>query len=303
MAPHGSELNSDQKQTIIKLNSKNISGRNIAELTGISRSTIQKFFKRFGERGHIENKSRTGRPKVSRARDDHVLSRLVKRNRRQTLKDLTVKLNESIPASVSETTVKRKLKRLEYERHRVKKTTTISEKNRKARVLWCREKKNWTVDEKWQHIIFSDETKVVLDKDRKVYIWRKSDEAWRPECLGMYSGHSPRKNVSAMFWGCITYNGIGTLTSVEGYIDSEKYIEVLDQHLWPVIAKEFPNGGWIFQEDNCPVHVSRRTNSWKTENDIETLPWPSQSPDINVIENVWRTIKVKLGKRLGEIHS
>ena len=185
-----------------------------------------------------------GRPKVSGAGDDQVLSRLVKRNRLQTLKDLTVKLNESIPASVSETTVKRKLKRLEYERHRVKKTTTISEKTRKARVLWCRgKKKNWTVDEKWQHIIFSDETKVVLDKDCKVYIWRKSDEAWRPECLGMYSCHSPRKNVSAMFLGCITYNGIGTLTSVEGYIDSEKYIEVLDQHLWPVIAKEISKRG------------------------------------------------------------
>ena len=88
-----------------------------------------------------KNKSRTGRPKVSGACDDHVLSHLVKRNRRQNLKDLTVKLNESIPASVSETTVKRKLKRLEYKRHLVKKTTTISEKNRKARVLWCRGKK------------------------------------------------------------------------------------------------------------------------------------------------------------------
>ena len=43
---------------------------------------------------------------------------------------------------------------------------------------------------------------------------------------------------------------------VEGCIDSEKYIEVYDQHLWPVIAKEFPNRGWIFQENNC------RTNSW-----------------------------------------
>ena len=92
----------------------------------ISRATIQNFFKRFEERGHIENQPRSGRSKISGIRDDNVLYRLVKRNRRQTLKDLTVKLNESIPVSVSETTVKRKLKRLEYERHRVKKTTTIS---------------------------------------------------------------------------------------------------------------------------------------------------------------------------------
>ena len=303
MAPRRSELNGDQKEAIVKLHSKGISGRKIAELTDISRATIQKFLKRFDERGHIENKPRSGRPKISGIRDDNALSRLVKRNRRQTLKDLTVKLNESIPVRVSETTVKRKLKRLEYERRPVRKTTTISEKNRTARVSWCHERKNWTVDEKWKYILFSDETKVVLDKDRKIYVWRKSDEAWRPECLGLYSCHSPRKNVSAMFWGCISYNGIGTLTPVQGNIDSGKYIEVLDQHLWPVIAKEFPNGGWTFQEDNCPVHVSRQTIHWKTENNIETLPWPSQSPDFNIIENVWRTIKVQLGKRLGEIQS
>ena len=202
MAKHGSELNGDLKEAIVKLHSKGISGRKIAELTDISRATIQKFLKRFDKRGHIENKARSGRPKISGICDNNALSRLVKRNRRQTLKDLTVKLNESIPVSVSETTVKRKLKRLEDERlpvrktttiseknrtarvacsederRPVRKTTTISEKNRTARVSWCQERKNWTVDEKWRYIIFIDETKVVLDKDLKIYVWRKSDEA------------------------------------------------------------------------------------------------------------------------------
>ena len=87
----------------------------------------------------------------------------MKRNRHQTLKDLAVKLNESIPVSVLETTVNRKLKRLEYERRLVRKTTTISEKNRTAQVSWCHERKNLTVDEKWKCIIFSDETKVAVE--------------------------------------------------------------------------------------------------------------------------------------------
>ena len=47
---------------------------------------------------------------------------------------------------------------------------------------------------------------------------------------------------------------------------------------------------YIFQ-DNAPCHVSRRTNQWKTENDIPTLEWPPQSPDLNIIENVWIVIK------------
>lgn len=41
---------------------------------------------------------------------------------------------------------------------------------------------------------------------------------------------------SVMFWGCITYFGVGTLTPVKRNMNSVKYIEVLDENLWPVIA-------------------------------------------------------------------
>ena len=303
MARHGKELSKGQKQTILSMHEKKLSGRKIADLTNISRATIQKFLKRYGERGNVENLQRVGRPKISGERDYHVLSRLVHKNRRQSLSDLTVALNETIPVPISETTVKRKLKRLAFKRCTVRKTITISAHNRTKRVSWCRERKHWTVEQNWSNIIFSDETKVVLDKDQKIYVWRKHDEAWNSDCLGMYSAHSPRKNVSAMFWGCLTINGVGILTPVDGKIDSEKYIGVLDDHLWPVITKSFPNGGWALQEDNCPVHTSRRTSQWKTENRIPTLTWPPHSPDINIIENVWRKIKIELSKRLVEIKS
>jgi hypothetical protein len=42
-----------------------------------------------------------------------------------------------------------------------------------------------------------------------------------------------------MFWGCITYQGVGTFTEVEGNINSRKYINILDAYLWPVIARHF----------------------------------------------------------------
>jgi hypothetical protein len=44
-----------------------------------------------------------------------------------------------------------------------------------------------------------------------------------------------------MFWGCISYYGVGTLTPVEGNMNTEKYISVLDDNLWPVIARHFSN--------------------------------------------------------------
>ena len=161
----------------------------------------------------------------------------------------------------------------------------------------------WTVRNHWKKVIFSDETKIEIGNNRKVYVWRKVDERLRPECNGLYQGRNYKTKFSVMFWGCISYYGVGTLTPVVGNLNSEKYINILDDNLWPGIAQHFPTSHYIFQEDNAPCHVSRRTNQWKTENDIPTLEWPPQSPDLNIIENVWKVIKTKIQRRIDDIRN
>ena len=74
--------------------------------------------------------------------------------------------------------------------------------------------------------------------------------------------------LSAMFWGCIRYEGVGTLDYIVGNINLQKNIQVLDTNLWPVIAKVPEGRDYIFQEDNAPVHTSRE---WKTINNILTM--------------------------------
>jgi hypothetical protein len=39
-------------------------------------------------------------------------------------------------------------------------------------------------------------------------------------------------------------------------------------------------------------------SAWKTENGILTLPWPSPSQDLNIIENFWKVIKITLQSEL-----
>ena len=94
----------------------------------------------------------------------------------------------------------------------------------------------------------------------KVHVRRKECEQWAPYCLGEGRDRQPRVVASVMFWGCITPEGVGTFVPVDGTINSEKYIQILDDNLWPVAAKLFPQNPWIFQDfvPDLPLSGSRK---------------------------------------------
>ena len=177
MAPYGRELTTEQKEIILNLSNEGFSSYKKQNMTGINSRTIQKLLKRMRERGSIENLPRSGGIRKKTPRDDRILFRSVKTNRRQTLKDVTARFNQRTGCNVSSRTVCRRLIREGYKRRVVYKKKSQFFKSTASEL-------HWTVDQ-WSHIIFSDETKIIICQNRKIYVWRKADHTrLRPECVG-----------------------------------------------------------------------------------------------------------------------
>ena len=77
------------------------------------------------------------------------------------------------------------------------------------------------------------------------------------------------------------------------------------QAFWRIISGRllFPGNDYLFQDENVPIHRACSTKEYVARTHLKNMSWPAQSPDLNVIENIWLYIKRKLEVHIHKINS
>lgn len=264
---------------------------NLAISKKIERShhVVNNYFK-LGDSQYGKNQCKRGNPKISQRQRSAIL-------RAASSGDVTagqIKTEHNLPIT------KRRIQQILSKSGRFKWTKRASKppltkQHREARLNFARNHMHWK--EEWKNVIFSDEKKFNLDgPDGLQFYWHDLNKSKEVAMSRNFGGGT------VMVWAAFGFNGKTPICWISTRMNSENYVQLLEEVLLEY-GDDISSDNWTFQHDNAAVHSSRVTKCWFQQNNIEVLNWPSRSPDLNPIENLWGALERKVYANGKQYHS
>lgn len=266
------------------------SQRVVAIRNNVSKSFVAKFAKKLTD----IPKCTLGRPsKISK----HLASNVVRSFKKGDFIN-AVEASKSLESdgivSVSPTTIRRVLKSNDMVARKKKKSSPLSKSVKRKRMAFARKYGDWTVYD-WERVVFADEVRINrFGCDGKNWVWGEKNKPRRPH---EYYDHPKFGGGGVTFWGCITAKGVGYLSKIDGNMDTALFLDIMnDEYKQTLDWYGMDIKKTRLLQDSDPKHMAVAARIWYEKNGVEVLDWPTNSPDLNPIENIWSFLKQELNR-------
>jgi len=269
-----------ERKLVKKLRNEKKSFKEISEIFGLSRHIVRHLC----VYNKVPHPKKRGKKPILQNNNKLQIKRMLSTLKNEGKRIDATKIKNLCQLNVSTSTIRRHLVKMGMKYRNIPRHIFLTKIHKEKRVQMV---KKWiTNNHDWNQTIFSDEKRFSFDgpDNWMSYVDRKCKmERERRQCKGG----------GVMVWLMVMPNGLLSHKIIQGKFGSKEYLDLLKTSVVPISKLNY-GSHYFFQEDNCSVHKARVVQNFMKESQIKILDWPAKSPDLNIVEDIWKLLSTEI---------